>query len=98
VASGELDDPHGGRGSPTRSSSVGRARERERGYAKWDVEVSPGAGGAQKKLGPWAGEVAEDPGECVRVHARWSTVGAGKAELTGGVPRRSERERGGARG
>jgi hypothetical protein len=87
VASGELDDPHGGRGSPTRSSSVGRARERERGYAKWDVEVSPGAGGAQKKLGPWAGEVAEDPGECVRVHARWSTVG-------GGPTAQRERERG----
>jgi hypothetical protein len=56
-------------------------RERERGYAKWDGEVSAGAGGAQKELGAWAGDMAEDPGERARLHARWSTAGAGKAEL-----------------
>jgi hypothetical protein len=36
--------------------------------------------------------VAEDPDERARVCTCWSTTGAGKAELTRGVPRRSERE------
>jgi hypothetical protein len=49
-------------------------------------------GGAQKELGAWEGDVAEDPGERAQVRARWSTSGAGKAELTRGVPRCSERE------
>jgi hypothetical protein len=37
----------------------------------------------KKELGAWAGYVAEDLGVPVRVRACWSTMGAGKAELTG---------------
>jgi hypothetical protein len=88
-----VGDRHGGRGSPARSSSEGRARERERADAKWDGKASAGAGGAQK-------------GARVRGRATWPGISAcvlectcagpqrvaGKAELTG-VPRRSKRER-----
>jgi hypothetical protein len=71
-----------------------RERERERGYAKWDREVSAGVDGAQKELGCVGGR---------RGRGSWRTCvsarvlvhgGPGKAELTGGVPRRSERESG----
>jgi hypothetical protein len=37
--------------------------------------------------------VAEDPDKRARVHACWSTAGAGKAELTGGPTAQRERER-----
>jgi hypothetical protein len=80
VASGELDDRGGGRGSPVRSDDVGRARERA-GLREMRRGVSAGAGGAQKgSLGAWAGVVAEDSGD---VRERWSTTGAGRSELTG---------------
>jgi hypothetical protein len=71
--------------------------ERERGYAKWDEGVSAGVSGAQKELGAWAGDVAEDPGERERVRTRWSTADTGKAELTGGS-HGAARERASARG
>jgi hypothetical protein len=69
--------------------------ERERGCAKWDGGASAGAGGAQKELGAWAGDVAEEPGERARalVHGGRGEGGADRA-----VPRHSERERAGARG
>jgi hypothetical protein len=37
----------------------------------------------KKELGAWAGDMAGDLGVRARVRACWSTVGAGKAELTG---------------
>jgi hypothetical protein len=48
----------------------------------------------KKELGVWAGDVAEDPSERARVRARWSTAGAGKAELTGGPTAQRERDSG----
>jgi hypothetical protein len=71
--------------------------EREPGCAKWDGGASAGAGGAQKELGAWAGDVAKESGERARVRARWSTAGAGKAELIG-RSHGAARERAGARG
>jgi hypothetical protein len=70
-------------------------RELERGYVKWGGGVSAGTGGAQKgSWGAWAGVVAENSSD---VRARWSTAGAGWAELTGEA-HSAERERTGARG
>jgi hypothetical protein len=55
--------------------------------------VSAGAGGAQKgSWGTWAGVVAKNSGD---VRTRWSTMGAGRAELTGKAhSAERERERG----
>jgi hypothetical protein len=80
VASGELDDRHGRRGSLARAE-----RERERGGAKWVEGASAGAGDAQKEAGvcgraSWPGILV-----CVRECARpGPRRGMGKAELTGG--------------
>jgi hypothetical protein len=51
---------------------------------------------SKRSWGAWAGDVAGDLVVRARVHERWSTVGAGKAELIGwshGAAR--ERARGG---
>jgi hypothetical protein len=92
VAFGELDDRHGGRGSPARAE-----RERERDGAKWDEGASAGAGGAQKGAGvhgraSWPG-ISSCVHECVHAGPRW---GARKEELTGGPT--TQREETGARG
>jgi hypothetical protein len=79
MASGRQGDRHGGRGSPARSSSEGRARERaslrEMG---WGSEC--GCGRCSK--GSWgarAGDVARDLG----VRATGPRRFVGKAKLTG---------------
>jgi hypothetical protein len=51
VASGELGDQHGGRGSPARSSSVGRARS----CAKWNGEEVRVRAVLKKELGCMGG-------------------------------------------
>jgi hypothetical protein len=98
VASSELDDRHGERGSPARLSGEDRARERawmcEMG---WGTECGRGRC-SKRSWGVWAGDGARDPDEHARVRACWSTAGVGKAELTGGPTTQRERERAGARG
>jgi hypothetical protein len=93
VASGGLDDWHGGRGSPARSSSVGRARERAR-LCEMGQGSECGRGRCSKRCwGAWVGDVAGDLGVRARVRACWSTTGVGKAEQTGrshGVERERE--------
>jgi hypothetical protein len=77
-------------------SARGRAaraeRTRERAYAKWDGEASAGAGGAQKGVGCVGGRRGRVSRRAC-VHAAGPRRVAGKADLTGGVPRRSEIER-----
>ena len=75
VASGELGDQHGERGSPARWRSEGRAQERERDCVKWDEGVSAGAGGAQKGAG-------------VRGRATWPGISARVRECACAGPRR----------
>jgi hypothetical protein len=82
VASGELDDPGGERGSPARSDGVGRARTGA-GPREMRRGSECGCGRSSKRSwGVWAGVVAEDSGDR-RECARWSTAGAGRVEPTG---------------
>jgi hypothetical protein len=78
VASSELDDRHGGRGSPARPSGEGRARERA-SLRKMGWGSECGCGLCSKgSWGAWAGNVAWDLGVRARVlvhdeaWGRWS--------------------------
>jgi hypothetical protein len=83
VASDELDDRHGGRGSSARVSGVGRARERAK-LSEMGRGSECGRGRCSKKgMGAWASNVAEDSDvvrECARAGPR---RGAGKAKVIG---------------
>jgi hypothetical protein len=79
VASDGLDDRHGGRGSPTRSSGEG-----ERACAKWDREAS--AGGAQKGAGVRGR--ATWPGISAGMRACWSMTSRGEGGSDKVVPQR----------
>jgi hypothetical protein len=71
VASGELDDQGGGRGSPARSDGVGRARVgAELREMRWGSKCGRGWG-SKRAGGAWAGVVAEDSSD-VREGARTS--------------------------
>jgi hypothetical protein len=82
VASGELDDRGGGRGSPARSDGVGRAlararlREMRRGCECGCRRCSKRAG--MRGQTTWPRFLAT----CASARVRWSTTGTGKAELT----------------
>jgi hypothetical protein len=71
VASSELDDRGGGRGSSARSGGVGRARA---GLREMRRGSERGRGrGSKRSWGAWAGIVAEDSGdvrECARAGPR----------------------------
>jgi hypothetical protein len=82
VASVELDDRGGGRGSPARLDGVGRARAGAGLREMRQGSECGGGRGSKRSWGAWAGVVAEDSGD-VRECARWSTAGTGRAELTG---------------
>jgi hypothetical protein len=88
-ASSGLGDRHGGRGSPARSSSEGRARERA-SLHEMGQGSECGCGRCSKKSwGAWVGDVAGDLG--VRACC-WSTAGHGEGGADRGVPRCSKRE------
>jgi hypothetical protein len=88
VASDELEDRHGGRGSPAKLSGMGRAREGA-GLCEMGWGSECGRARCSKRGGAWAGDVAEDSGD-VREYARWSTVRRGEGRTDRGGPRRSE--------
>jgi hypothetical protein len=73
VASGELDDRGGERGSPVRSDSMGRARA---GAGLREMRRGSECGrrrGSKRSWGAWACVVAEDSGdvrECARAGPR----------------------------
>jgi hypothetical protein len=93
MASSELGDRHGGRGSPPRSSGKGKARERARLY-ELGRGSECGCGRCSKRSwGAWAGDVAGDLDVRARVRACWFTAGRGEGGADKGFPRRSERER-----
>jgi hypothetical protein len=68
TASGGLDDRHDGYGSPARSSSKGRARERAslREMGWWSDVLAV----LKRELAAWAGDVVGDLGvrACMLVH------------------------------
>jgi hypothetical protein len=87
VASCELDDREGRRGSPVRSDGVGRARA---GAGLHELRRGSECGhgrGSKKSWGAWVGVVAEDSSD-VRECAR------GGPRRAWGGPRRREREDG----
>jgi hypothetical protein len=108
VASSELDDRHGGRGSSARPSGEGIARERARpsgeGIARESEAVRNGTrervrvrAVLKKELGAWAGVVAGDLSVRARVHACWSTVGRGEGGADKGGPTTQREETGALR-
>jgi hypothetical protein len=79
MASGELDDQGGRRGSPVRSDGVGRVRARA-GLREMRRGSECGRGsGSKRELGRMGGH----RGRGFWRRARWSKAGAGWAELTG---------------
>jgi hypothetical protein len=96
VASGKLDDRHGGRGSPVRLSGVGRVRERVRWCKMGQGSECGRERGSKRSWGRGRVTWTRIPAN-VRECACWPTAGAGKAELTE-RPHGAERERGRARG
>jgi hypothetical protein len=96
MASGGINDWHGGRRSPARSNGVGRARGKAR-LCEMRQGSECGCGRCSKmSWGAWAGDVAGDLGVRAQVRVFWSTAGAGKAELTGrshGTAKERERAR-----
>jgi hypothetical protein len=80
VASGELEDRPGGRGSPAKLSGVGTTREGAR-LCEMGWEVSVGAGGAQKGAGHGRATWPRIPTTCASARAG-PRRGAGKAKLT----------------
>jgi hypothetical protein len=82
VASGELDDWGGGHGSPARSDGVGRALARA-GLREMRRGSECGCGRCSKRAGTHGQTMwPRFPATCASARARWSTAGAGKAELT----------------
>jgi hypothetical protein len=82
VASSELDDRGGGRGTPTRSNGVGRARARA-GLCEMRRGSECGHGrGSKRELGRVGGRRGREFRRRAQVRACWSTAGAGRAELT----------------
>jgi hypothetical protein len=80
LASSEIDDRGGGRGSPVRSDGMGRARAGA-GLREMGRGSERGHGrGSKRELGV----VAENSSD-VRDCTRWSTGGTGRAELIGEV-------------
>jgi hypothetical protein len=82
VASSEVDDRRGGRGTPTRSDGVGRAQARA-GLCEmgWGSECGHGRG-SKRELGRVGGRRGREFRRRARVRACWSTAGARRAELT----------------
>jgi hypothetical protein len=82
VASGELDDQGGGRGSPARSDGMGRALARA-GLHEMRRGSECGCGRCSKRAGTRGRTTwPRFPVTCASARVRWSTAGTGKVELT----------------
>jgi hypothetical protein len=93
VVSGELDGRERGCGSPVASGGVGRVRERAKLRELRRVSERGHGRGSKKGAGRVGGRRGREIRRRVRVRTRWSTAGAGRADLTGRV-HDAERERG----
>jgi hypothetical protein len=96
AVSGELYGWGGGRWSPAGSGGVSRARARA-GLREMRRGSECGHGQGSKGARAWVERRGRGSRRRARVRARWSTVGAGRAELTGKAYG-AEREREGAHG